>query len=83
MILHLALEIDGIIRDVRLTPTGGRIEVRVTSRCRRGKEAAGGFDQPVLLNGVVAELLARKLLGRPLVPPLLTRFFTMLSHQDL
>jgi hypothetical protein len=83
MILHLAVEIDGIIRDVRLTPTGGRIEVRVTSRCRRGKEAAGGFDQPVLLNGVVAELLARTLLACPLEPPLLTLFFTMLGHQDI
>jgi hypothetical protein len=37
----------------------------------------------VLLNGVIAEVLARRLLGRPLEPPLLTGFFTLLGQQDI
>ena len=82
MTRRLEVEIDGIVRDVRLMPTRVGACVRVTSRGGRGKEAAGWFDEPVLLNEVVAEVLARKLLGRPLEPPLLTRSFTMLGHQD-
>lgn len=82
MTMALAVEIDGITRDARLTPTGEGLEVRVTSR-RGGREAAGRFSLSGPLNRVVAEVLACRLLGRPLEPPLQTRSFTLTGHQDL